>query len=119
MYRPSRLLGLIDGSLERSDGRFVCRVRFNESEPFFAGHFPGHPVVPGLIMIEGLIALVERATGTKRSLSKMIEAKFRNAALPNDVLDYTVTGAGPRFEAIIRCDGKDILQAKIELNECN
>ncbi len=76
-------------------------------------------MVPGLIMIEGLIALVERATGTKRALSKMIEAKFRNAALPNDTLEYSVTGAGHRFDATIRCDGKDILHAKVELLEVN
>ena len=115
MYRASRLLGFIDGSLEYGDDLYACRVRFADSEPFFAGHFPGHPVVPGLIMIEGLIALVERATGKKRTLAKMIEAKFRNAALPNDTLEYRVSGPGPRYDAKISCGGKDILQAKIEL----
>lgn len=57
--RPFRF---IDEILELSEQHIVARYRFKPEEYYYAGHFPGHPVTPGVILIEtmaqaGLVAL--------------------------------------------------------------
>jgi 3-hydroxymyristoyl/3-hydroxydecanoyl-(acyl carrier protein) dehydratase len=118
LYRPSRLLGLCDGTIESTADEHRCKVRFSADEAFFVGHFPGRPVVPGVIMIEGLIALIEKTTASRRLLSHVDEAKFRSEAHPNDELTYVMTRIDGGYRADIRCGDRDILNARLRLAEC-
>jgi len=68
------------------------------NEPIFQGHFPGHPIFPGVLIIEGMaqtagaIALhADKNEG--RPLVYMVtvdKAKFRKPARPGDVLEYHI-----------------------------
>lgn len=69
------------------------------NEPFFPGHFPQYPVMPGVLIIEGLAqtagALCVHSLGTdyKAELVYFMgidKAKFRRPVLPGDVLHYHV-----------------------------
>lgn len=115
LYRASRLLGLIDGSISTNAGVHSCRVRFAESEPMFKGHFPNSPVVPGVIMIEGLVSLVERATQTRQTLSHIVEAKFRSVAHPNDELSYIMTPMTEGWRAEVKIGDREVLNARLRL----
>jgi len=42
----------VDEILEWTDGRIVCAKTFTGRETFFAGHYPGHPLVPGVLLCE-------------------------------------------------------------------
>ena len=44
----------IDEIVELDPGRIVGRYRFREDEYFYAGHFPGEPITPGVILIEAM-----------------------------------------------------------------
>ena len=64
---------------------------FKEDEPFFAGHFPGNPIVPGVILVETMVqaggaALMQRKTITGDNpffLASISKAKFRMLVRPN------------------------------------
>jgi len=43
---------LVDEIVQRSDSRIVGIKRFSGEEYFFAGHYPGHPLVPGVLLCE-------------------------------------------------------------------
>lgn len=65
------------------------------NEPHFQGHFPGNPVFPGVLMIEGMAqtagVLCIAATGSKaRSVFFLTidKAKFRKPVLPGDTIEY-------------------------------
>lgn len=61
------------------------------NEPFFPGHFPGNPIMPGVIMIEavaqlGGIFLYEKGYRGINVLATIKEAKFRRLVKPGDTL---------------------------------
>ena len=72
------------------------------NEPFFQGHFPGRPVMPGVLIIEGLaqfggliaVKLLEKqGTAIENSLFYFMmidKAKFRQPVFPGDRLDFEV-----------------------------
>ncbi|MGC8503965.1 MAG: 3-hydroxyacyl-ACP dehydratase FabZ family protein [Acidithiobacillus sp.] len=54
--------------------------------PVFAGHFPGHPIVPGVMLIDEVIYTVELATGKAMTACHITMAKFYSPASPGEVL---------------------------------
>lgn len=72
-------------------------VTFNE--PFFVGHFPGHPVMPGVLIIEAmaqvgavlLLSDVPDRDGKLVYFTGINNAKFRRPVVPGDVLTMTLT----------------------------
>jgi len=68
------------------------------NEPHFAGHFPGRPVMPGVLLLEGMAqtagALSIRAMKDKGAslvyLMSIDEAKFRRPVVPGDVVEYHI-----------------------------
>ena len=71
------------------------RITIPEGSPFFAGHFPGQPILPGIAHL----ALVAEALGNP-PLSEVRVLKLRKPVLPGDVLDLSIeeTDGLARFE---------------------
>jgi 3-hydroxymyristoyl/3-hydroxydecanoyl-(acyl carrier protein) dehydratase len=61
------------------------RIVIPEGSPFFAGHFPGHPILPGIAHL----ALVAKALGNP-PLAEVRLLKLRKPVLPGDVLDLSL-----------------------------
>lgn len=79
--------------------RLVALKSVTINEPFFAGHFPGHPVMPGVLVLEALAqaaALLAKKSMTERSddqvtyLMAIDNARFRKPVLPGDRLELRV-----------------------------
>src|SRR3954465_9404937 len=90
---------LIDRVLEVGDDRVLCLKNVSFNEPYFQGHFPGVPVMPGVLQIEamaqagGLLAsrAVQFDPTTHVMLFMAIDAvKFRKAVTPGDQLHIEV-----------------------------
>ncbi|MBR4834553.1 MAG: beta-hydroxyacyl-ACP dehydratase [Thermoguttaceae bacterium] len=65
-HRPPFLF--VDEIREWSDEEIVCAYRFKEDEFFFAGHYPGAPIVPGVVLCEA--AMQAGAIFTSRLIAK-------------------------------------------------
>lgn len=74
--------------------------------PAFAGHFPGRPIVPGVVLLDSAQRLIEAAYSL--TLNGIAVAKFHSPAMPGDnlLLDYEMNGSAVRFE--IRCNARKI-----------
>ena len=90
---------LIDRVLELSDDKVVALKNVTFNEPYFQGHFPGEPVMPGVLQIEamaqagGILALqtIQFDPATHVMLFMAIDAvKFRKAVTPGDQLRIEV-----------------------------
>jgi UDP-N-acetylglucosamine acyltransferase len=101
---------LVDAITEHEPGRRIKAVKnVTVNEDFFQGHFPGAPVMPGVLMIETLaqvatILLMNGPDGVgagRAWLRGVDNAKFRLQVVPGDRLTLEVT-AGPRRETLAR-----------------
>lgn len=75
--------------------KIVARKMVTANEPFFAGHFPGHPIMPGVLIVEALAQagalLVAPQVGFDPSrdaifLMSLDKVKFRKPVVPGDML---------------------------------
>jgi 3-hydroxyacyl-[acyl-carrier-protein] dehydratase len=67
------------------------------NEPFFQGHFPGHPIMPGVLIVEamaqvsGILAFHSGANGKSTYFMSIEKAKFRKPVVPGDQLRLEVS----------------------------
>jgi 3-hydroxyacyl-[acyl-carrier-protein] dehydratase len=118
---------LVDRVDEIGDERVLARKLVSRNEPFFDGHFPGHPVMPGVLIIEALAqagALLAAHTTAFDPKTHVIyfmaidNAKFRKPVIPGDVLILDVVPLR-KGKAIWKLRGEakvgDVLVAEAEL----
>jgi beta-hydroxyacyl-ACP dehydratase FabZ len=116
---------LIDRVLEVSDDKVVALKNVSFNEPYFQGHFPGVPVMPGVLQIEAMAQaggiLASRAVSfdptTHVMLFMAIDAvKFRKAVTPGDQLRIEVVplrkGKIFKMKGEIFCDGQLVSSAE-------
>lgn len=86
----------------------MIRTRFaiDASHPSLPGHFPGRPIVPGVVLLDRVAAVVEREWNAR--ISKMPQVKFLRPLLPDETAELVIEGDPevPRF--VVRC-GEDIV----------
>lgn len=95
--------------------RFEQGVRIDAAHPALPGHFPGHPLVPGVVLLEQVALALGRWRGQR--LTRVIEAKFVAPLLPDETATLCLIGIAPegsraRFE--IRRDGCLLARGVVE-----
>ena len=118
---------LVDRVDEIGADRIVARKLVTRNEPHFEGHFPGHPVMPGVLIIEALAQagalLAAHAVGFNPETHVIYfmaidKAKFRKPVIPGDVLTLEVVPLR-KGGAIWKLRGEakvgDVLVAEAEL----
>lgn len=88
---------LVDRVLEMEPGKRIVAIKnVTINEPVFLGHFPGRPVMPGVLLIEGmaqaggLLLLSDMPNRESKLLyfASIDEAKFRRPVVPGDQIRY-------------------------------
>ena len=117
---------LIDRIVDLIHGESATGIKnVSVNEPFFAGHFPNHPVMPGVLIIESMAqtsaALVVTTLGPDAAgkvvyFMSIDGAKFRRPVMPGDQLHVEVTRKqrrGPvwKFQGVAKVDGAIVAEA--------
>jgi len=122
----------IDRILEYIPGKgLTAQKEITEENPFLKGHFPGYPLMPGVILIEmmfqscGLYGRMEAATGAVEEGAKKIgkaikinNAVFKSEVRPGDLLEISVQFkqkifAFSVFDCSITSDKKVVAEAEV------
>jgi 3-hydroxyacyl-[acyl-carrier-protein] dehydratase len=89
---------LVDRILEIEYGkRAVGLKNVTINEPFFVGHFPGNPIMPGVLIVEamaqvaGILAFRSGVKGDTVYFMSIEKAKFRKPVVPGDQLRFEIT----------------------------
>lgn len=128
-YLPHRYpFLLIDRVIESEDDNYLSALKnVTVNEPFFQGHFPGQPIMPGVLILEamaqatGLLAFSSMNDGHESKLYMLVgidKSRFRGQVIPGDQLILNVRlkrnirGIGV-FECKALVDGTVVAEAEM------
>jgi len=118
---------LVDRVIAVEDGRLSAIKNVTVNEPFFQGHFPGEPIMPGVLILEamaqatGLLAFTTMGVDHESKLYMLVgidKARFRGRVVPGDQLHLEISlkrsmrGIG-MFECQALVDGEVIAEAEM------
>ncbi len=73
--------------------------------PFFQGHFPGHPILPGVVALGWMLAAAERFLARPVEAVELLNVKFQVVILPGAELELTVVPkTGGKLQAVVRSE---------------
>lgn len=120
---------LVDRIVEYVAGERIVGIKnVSINEPFFQGHFPGHPVMPGVLIVEamaqvgGIYAYVTLGDEVRDKVcyfASIDNVKFRKPVVPGDQLRIEVTISGCKrgiwcFSARVTVNGKLVTEAELK-----
>jgi 3-hydroxyacyl-[acyl-carrier-protein] dehydratase len=120
---------LIDRVLEQGAERVLTLKNVTVNEPFFTGHFPGMPIMPGVLILEALAQsaaiLALSIIGERRSvfmLTGIDKARLRRRVVPGDQLKLEVTLLKHhhplwKMRGVARVDGELAAEAELSAME--
>ncbi len=116
---------LVDKVIEKGDSHIVAVKNITVNEPFFQGHFPQEPVMPGVLQIEamaqtgGLLVLssVEEPERYSTYFMKIDNVKFRQKVVPGDTLLFHVSFMTPMRRGCAIMKGYAFVGEKV-VSEC-
>lgn len=100
------------------DAAIKKSIKVHADSPWFSGHFPGNPILPGIAQLEMIVKLISEATGTPLKLTGMSRVKFRKIVRPGDLLDIQVAPGMKKDQYTFRIvgDKEDVCSGSIFLS---
>ncbi len=117
---------LVDRIIDVEEQTIVGLKNVTINEPFFQGHFPGHPIMPGVLIVEGMaqcagVLMFRRLDDPKSKVVYFVsidKIKFRKPVVPGDQIKYKIEvirfgGKVCKFKGISYVDDKVVCEAEM------
>ncbi len=113
---------LVDKVIELNDNQVVAVKSVTYNEPFFTGHFPGNPIMPGVLIVEamaqtgGVLAMSMMDGDPADYLTyfmRIEQARFKNMVVPGDVLVFDLRLLRPIRRGICEMKGTAYVGDKV------
>jgi 3-hydroxyacyl-[acyl-carrier-protein] dehydratase len=88
--------------------------RVPADHPAFAGHFPGHPIVPGVVLLDRVMQLARQVCGGPAGGWQVAQAKFLSPCGPDDELVFALRdGARGGLAFSVRCGDREVASGSL------
>ena len=112
---------LVDKIMEVSESHIVGVKNITQNEPQFMGHFPGNPVMPGVLQVEAMaqaggILVLKNLPDPENYMTyfmKIDNVKFKRKVIPGDTIVFNVELLSPIRRGIVHMGGKGYVNGKI------
>lgn len=81
-----------DSEYDAAERSGLVRITFDPAFPAFEGHFPGYPILPGIVLLRSAVSAAELVYGSPLQIHGVDRAKFGRLVTPGDELEITVSG---------------------------
>jgi 3-hydroxymyristoyl/3-hydroxydecanoyl-(acyl carrier protein) dehydratase len=93
----------------------VAQIVFAKEHPAFAGHFPGTPIVPGVLLLAEAIGRLAEDRVRPLECSRILSAKFLRPVYPGDVVDVELRPRDARHSQLtLSTAGALVAEARLE-----
>lgn len=83
--------------------------------PAFAGHFPGRPIVPGVVLLDRVMQLAQQAHGGAMSGWQVTQVKFLSPCGPDDELRFALSDSARGGLAFsVRCGEREVAAGQLQ-----
>ena len=85
-------------------------MRIAANHPALPGHFPGRPIVPGVVLLDCVLSEAEHWLGQEVGARSLRQAKFVSVLLPDETAELELSLAAPELRFLITRAGQTIAQ---------
>ena len=118
-HRPPFLL--VDNIIEMSENHIIAQKNVTMNEDYFKGHFPGKPIMPGVLQIESMaqaggVLCLNNFPDPENYLTffaKIDNAKFKHPVVPGDTLIFKLELLSPLRRGIIHMKGQAFVDGRL------
>ena len=98
-----------------TSARHCASAQVPTGHPCLAGHFPGNPLVPAVVLLERVLEAVQAWRGPRWQLQRIVAAKFVSALRPDERFDIELTMDGTRLDFRCHCDDRLLAHGSWEM----
>mgnify|MGYP001514519844 FL=1 len=112
---------LVDKIIDKTDNYIVGVKNVTTNEPFFTGHFPQEPIMPGVLLVEAMaqtggllvLSMVDEPERYSTYFMKIDNVKFRQKVVPGDTLLFHVSFLTPMRRGMAVMKGRAFVGEKV------
>ena len=95
---------VLDNSVNETG--FITTIKLNPHHIVYSGHFPGHPVTPGVIQMQIIHELLEKKFGKSIKLTAMDQCKFLKILNPQEISQITIYIEFKRTDGLLHINAR-------------
>lgn len=93
-----------------ANDRILAQVVVSDSSPWFSGHFPGNPILPGVAQLNMVADVIAQSTNENFYIQRLSRVKFKKLVKPGEALEIHAAAAGGEglYTFRITHEGQDV-----------
>lgn len=105
----------------RGTNEMTAKVTINKNSPWFSGHFPDDPILPGIAQLEMVAEVISSLRQEKLILTGLSRVKFRQLIKPGELLDIHAVAEKKvnHYSFRITCQGEPVCSGMMTLAKKN
>lgn len=94
-------------------------IKYDKDSPWFSGHFPGRPILPGVAQLKAVLDLIVASEEEQLSFSGLSRVKFKRIVTPDEQLDIHVTRGNEKHQYMftITSDNEDVCSGRMSFTQ--